>query len=378
MKFIEQLERWLPEMLALLEQSVNMDSQSTNKVLTDRMIDWYENCFKKELGAVVERVPNDRYGDRLVVRVGSGPRNILLVGHADTVWPAGETKRRPFRVDSKRAYGPGVYDMKASLIQALFAIKILQFTNRLPEQLSIVLLINSDEEIGSPTSRQWIEFYARDCEAAFVLEPPMEPTGALKTARKGSGRFYLSVEGQAAHAGVNPESGVSAVEELAHQIIQLHRMSDPERGIHVNVGKISGGIGANVVADYAEADIDVRVRTMEDFNLFVERIHGLASIHPDVRLRLTGDMNRPPMERTDSIAKLYQIAREAAREQLNLELEETSTGGVSDGNFIAACGAPTLDGLGVRGDGAHSPSEFIWLHELPRRTALLASILERL
>ncbi|NEZ42086.1 M20 family metallopeptidase [Paenibacillus alvei] len=378
MKYLEQLEQWMPEMLALLEQSVNMDSPSANKGLTDRMIDWYEERFKEDLGAEVERVPNDQYGDRLVVRVGSGPRKVLLVGHADTVWPSGETKRRPFQVDSKRAYGPGVYDMKASLIQALFAIKILQFTNRLPEKLSIMLLINSDEEIGSPTSRKWIESFARDSEAAFVLEPPMEPSGALKTARKGSGRFHLSVIGRAAHAGVNPESGVSAVEELAQQIIRLHRLSDAERGIHVNVGKISGGFGANVVADYAEAEIDVRVRTMEDFDRFVELIHGLASIHPDVRLQLTGDMNRPPMERTDSIAKLYQIAREAAMEQLNLELEETSTGGVSDGNFIAACGTPTLDGLGVRGDGAHSPSEFIWLHELPRRTALLASILERL
>ncbi|MFW5435011.1 M20 family metallopeptidase [Paenibacillus apiarius] len=378
MNLVPQLERWLPDMVALLEESVNMDSPSTDKALTDRMIGWYAARCSEALQARVERVPNRQYGDRLAVRVGNGPRQVLLVGHADTVWPAGEAKLRPFRIDGDRAFGPGVYDMKASLIQALFALKLLQMTNRLPQQLSIVLLINSDEEIGSPTSRQWIESYARKSEAAFVLEPPMEPHGAVKTARKGSGRFLLSLEGRSAHAGVNPEAGVSAVEEMARQIIRLHAWSEPSRGIYVNVGVVNGGIGANVIADRATAEIDVRVQTMDDFRHFATRMNHLTPFHPEVRMSMTGDMNRPPMERTRQIGRLFEIARAAAWDQLNMGLGETSTGGVSDGNFIAACGTPTLDGLGVRGDGAHSPSEYIWLTELPRRAALLAGILERL
>ncbi|MGG4395523.1 M20 family metallopeptidase [Paenibacillus thiaminolyticus] len=378
MNYLSRLERRLPEMMALLEQSVNMDSPSADKALTDRLIGWYEERFREQLQAEVERVPNELYGDRLAVRIGSGPRRILLVAHADTVWTAGEAGRRPFRADSKRAYGPGVYDMKASLIQALYAMKLLQAEGRLRDSLSIVLLINSDEEIGSPTSRAWIEAYAKESEAALVLEPPVEPNGALKTARKGSGRFLLSVQGQAAHAGVNPEAGISAVEELARQIIRLHSWSDADRGIQINVGKIAGGIGANVVADYAEAEIDVRVDTMDNFRSFPGRLKGLVPSLPGTRLRIGGGMNRPPMERTASSARLYEIARLAAREELSLDLEEASTGGVSDGNFIAACGTPTLDGLGVGGGGAHSPSEFIWVHELTRRTALLAGILERI
>lgn len=378
MNYLSRLEGRLPEMMALLEQSVNMDSPSAAKALTDRLIGWYEERFREQLQAEVERVPNELYGDRLAVRIGSGPRRILLVAHADTVWTAGEAGRRPFRADSKRAYGPGVYDMKASLIQALYAMKLLQVEGRLRDSLSIVLLINSDEEIGSPTSRAWIEAYAKESEAALVLEPPLEPNGALKTARKGSGRFLLAVQGQAAHAGVNPEAGISAVEELARQIIRLHSWSDADRGIQINVGKIAGGIGANVVADYAEAEIDVRVDTMDNFRSFPGRLKGLAPSLPGTRLRIGGGMNRPPMERTASSARLYEIARLAAREELSLELEEAGTGGVSDGNFIAACGTPTLDGLGVGGGGAHSPSEFIWVHELTRRTALLAGILERI
>ncbi|RJG15656.1 M20/M25/M40 family metallo-hydrolase [Paenibacillus thiaminolyticus] len=282
MNYLSRLERRLPEMMVLLEQSVNMDSPSADKALTDRLIGWYEERFREQLEAEVEGVPNELYGDRLALRIGSGPRRILLVAHADTVWTAGEAGRRPFRTDSKRAYGPGVYDMKASLIQALYPMKLVQAEGRMRDSLSIVLLINSDEEIGSPTSRAWIEAYAKESEAALVLEPPLEANGALKTARKSSGRFLLSVQGQAAHAGVNPEAGISAVEELARQIIRLHSWSDADRSIQINVG-----------------------------------------------------------------------------------------------NFTAACGTPTLDGLGVGGGGAHSPSEYIWVHELSRRTALLAGILER-
>lgn len=373
----DRIEQYLPEMLARLEASVNMDSPSADKALNDRMADWYAGQFKEITGGTVVRIPNEVYGDRLLCEVGQGDKQILLVGHFDTVWPQGEASHRPFRIGNGRAYGPGVYDMKAGLMQAMFAVKALQESGRFPADKKIVLLLNSDEELGSPTSRAFIEEQARKSAVSFVLEPPMEPSGALKTARKGSGRFKLAVQGVSAHAGVNPEKGVSAIQELASQIHRLHALTDPAVGTTVNVGVVKGGIGSNVVAEHAEGDIDIRVATAEEARRIEQALGELAPVLPEARLQLTGRMMRPPMERTDRTAALFALAREIARAEFGVELEETHTGGVSDGNFTAAVGTPTLDGLGARGDYAHSPDEYIRLDEIPFRTALLAELIAR-
>ncbi|WP_248924403.1 M20 family metallopeptidase [Paenibacillus hamazuiensis] len=372
----EHIESGLPELLRLLEISVNMDSPSKSKEAGDAMADWYAALFPRLTGGRVTRIPHPAAGDRLLCEVGEGARQILLVGHYDTVWPPGEAGRRPFRIENGNAYGPGVYDMKAGLLQAMFALKALRDTGRFPADKKVLLLINSDEEIGSPTSRGLIEEAARQSAAAFVLEPPMEPSGALKTSRKGSGRFKLTVKGISAHAGVNPQNGVSAIQELACQIQRLHAMTDYERGTTVNVGVIRGGIGSNVVADHAEADIDVRVATMEEAMRIEAAIAGLTPLLPGAEISVSGGMTRPPMERSEAIASLYELARGIAAAELALTLEETATGGVSDGNFTAAVGTPTLDGLGARGDHAHSPLEYVRIAEIPARTVLLARLIE--
>ncbi|WNQ13166.1 M20 family metallopeptidase [Paenibacillus aurantius] len=372
----EQIRSYLPEFLRLLEESVNRDSPSGDKALNDKMADWYSAQFTRLTGGQVERDCHPVAGDRLLGRVGSGSKKIVLVGHYDTVWPKGEAGKRPFTIRDGNAYGPGVYDMKAGLLQAMFAIKALQNLGRFPADKQVILLINSDEEIGSPNSRAWIERTALDSHAAFVLEPPMEPSGALKTARKGSGRYKLILRGKSAHAGVNPQKGVSAIQELALQIQRLHAWTDFTTGRSVNVGVVQGGIGSNVVADYAEAQIDVRVSSREDAVRLEEEFRALRPFHPEIGLTLTGGMTRPPMERTESSGALYELARRIAQEENNFVLEETSTGGVSDGNFIAALGVPTLDGLGASGDYAHSPLEYIRIGEIPFRTGLLARLIE--
>lgn len=372
-----QIEEYMPTILQLLEESVNIDSPSADKRQNDLMADWYSREFERLTGGRAVRVPNETYGDRLLCEVGSGDRQILLVGHYDTVWPLGEAARRPFRIEGDRAYGPGVYDMKAGLLQAIFAIKLLQDSGRFPEDKKVVLLINSDEELGSPTSRTFIEEQARKSAAAFVLEPPMEPSGSLKTARKGSGRYKLTVQGVSAHAGVSPEKGVSAVYELACQIQRLHALTDFSLGTTVNVGVIRGGIGSNVVAEHAEGEIDIRVSTSAEADRIEGELNRLVPVLPGSRLTLTGRMMRPPMERTGRTAELFALAKEIARTEHGIELTETHTGGVSDGNFTAAVGTPTLDGLGARGDYAHSPDEYIRLDEIPFRISLLAELIRR-
>lgn len=373
----KQIEGYMPTILRLLEESVNIDSPSADKRQNDLIADWYTREFERLTGGRVVRVPNETYGDRLLCEVGSGEKQILLVGHYDTVWPLGEAERRPFRIEGDRAYGPGVYDMKAGLLQAIFAIKALLDSGRFPADKKVVLLMNSDEELGSPTSRAFIEEQAKRSAAAFVLEPPMEPSGALKTARKGSGRYKLNVQGISAHAGVSPEKGVSAVHELACQIQRLHSLTDYSLGTTVNVGVIRGGIGSNVIAEHAEGEIDVRVATSAEAERIEAELTRLVPVLPQARLTLTGRMMRPPMERTERTAELFELAQEIARSEHGVDLMETHTGGVSDGNFTAAVGTPTLDGLGARGDYAHSPDEYIRLDELPFRTALLAELIRR-
>jgi glutamate carboxypeptidase len=321
------------------------------------------------------RVPGRRTGGYLYARPrqrGEQRAAQLLVGHCDTVWAVGTLQEMPLVREEGQLRGPGVYDMKAGLTQILFALEAIR-TLKLPLPVCPLVLINADEEIGSFESTTAIVRLARLADRAYVLEPPLGLEGRLKTARKGIGRFSLTVKGRAAHAGLDPEKGASAIVELSHQIQQLFAMNDPERGITVNVGMIEGGVSANVVAPQSRAVIDVRVADMEDAEYITQRIYGLQPAFPGTELVVEGSVGRPPLERTPRNRKLWQLAREAATE-LGFALEEGTAGGGSDGNTTSLYTA-TLDGLGTPGDGAHALHEFIFIDQLVERTALLALLL---
>jgi glutamate carboxypeptidase len=332
------------------------------------------------LGATVERIPGrDGYGDHIRARSpwgGDGP-GILLVSHLDTVWEKGTLKRKPFTVDGDKVYGPGIYDMKGGGYLGFYAYRHLVRQAK-ETKLPITFLFMADEEVGSPTSRQLIEDTSRNQKYVLVLEPG-RPNGGVVTARKAVARFDLEITGVAAHAGVNHELGRSAVAELACQIVALEGMTDYARGITVNVGVASGGtVGfANVVPARATAEIDFRAPDNETAAEMETRILGLTAIGQDIALSVTGGVNRPPFVRDEGVAKLYAHAKRIA-DDMDLPLPEMATGGGSDGNFSAALGIPTLDGLGVVGAGAHAEHEHMLISSLEPRTNLLLRLLETL
>lgn len=332
-----------------------------------------------ERGATVTRCPTGGPVADPVRAVFPGARTdarpILVLGHIDTVWGLDETARRPFRVDGEKVTGPGTYDMKAGLVQALFALEALYQSGRQPGR-PVVLLVTTDEEVGSPHSRQLIEQEARRAEAALVVEPTAG-SGALKTARKAIGMYRLKVTGKAAHAGVEPQAGCNALVELAHQILYLQSHNNFETGTTVTVGKAAGGTRSNVVPAEAAAEIDIRAVTAVEAQRMDQLLRGLTPRTPGTTLEVTGGINRPPMERGEGTIRLYNLARKIACE-LGFAVDETLTGGGSDGNFTAYAGCPTLDGLGAVGGGAHALTEHVLIQEMPRRAALLAHLLERL
>jgi glutamate carboxypeptidase len=275
----------------------------------------------------------------------------------------------PFSVDADGvARGPGCFDMKSGLVLLYFALRCVAAELRRP----LRILFTRDEEVGSTSSRPLIERYARGAVAAYVLESPL-PGGTLKTARKGTGDFLVRVDGRAAHAGVEPQKGISATLELAHQTIALHALNDFAAGTTVNVGVVHGGTRPNVVAAAAEAQVDIRVSTLAEAARLEAAIRGLKPVLPGARLTITGGLNRPPMERSAAMGALFARAREIAA-SMDVDIDEGSTGGGSDGNFTAALGIPTLDGLGAEGEGAHAAHEHVLTDSLPRRAALLAGL----
>jgi len=290
----------------------------------------------------------------------------------DTVWDAGESERRPFKIENGKAYGPGAYDMKGGIVETLFAVKTLISLGATPQK-KIVVLHNSDEEIGSPTSRPIIEKAALESDAVLVLEPSAQG-GTLKTWRKGVGMFQVQISGRAAHAGADYEKGASAIEEAAHQIIHLHSLTDLDEGVTVNVGTAHAGSRANVIADNAILDIDVRVKTAEATSWLLPKINGLKAFDPRCVVTVSGGINRPPMERNPKNVGLFQIAK-AIGAMMGVHLEESGSGGGSDGNFTSALGIPTLDGLGPVGDEAHSLGEYVLVRSLPERAAVVAGLL---
>jgi len=361
-------------MTATLLDWAAVESPSKDPALQDAMLTRVTLACEG-LGMRVRRRPGTRTGGYLVAAppMTSAPSAFqLLVGHADTVWPQGTVALRPPRVEDGTLRGPGTYDMKAGLIQSITALDVLRELGQVPEVVP-VMLVNTDEEIGSRESTEAIAALARGADRAYVLEASLGPSGRIKTARKGLGRYRVVVHGRAAHAGLDPTAGASAILELSGVIQRLFALNDAERGVTVNVGMVEGGIQPNVVAPESAAEVDVRVLGAEDAERVDAAIRALTAQTPGTSVEVTGGMGRPPMERTESNAALFRAAREAGA-KLGLDLGEGTAGGGSDGNTTSQY-TPTLDGLGAVGDGAHAEHEYVDLDAWVDRTALLALML---
>ncbi|MBD8070803.1 M20 family metallopeptidase [Bacillus sp. PS06] len=372
-KIVEYLTENKELMLADLTRFVEAESPSLDKKLVDSCGQVLEEIFKERLGVEAVRFPQEERGDHLLFTVGTGATRILIAGHFDTVWDKG---RLPIRFEDGKFYGPGVLDMKSGIIQSIWAVKAyLELGYELNAE--IAFLCTTDEEVGSQTSRALIEEEAKKSNLVLVTEPPVAKTGALKTARKGVGIYQVKAKGVSSHAGNHHQAGISAIKELAHQIIKLEELTNYELGTTVNVGVVQGGTRSNVVPDEAEAQIDFRVETAEEADRMVSILENLSPIIEGIELEVVGELNRPPMERTEEIVALFSKAKEAAQE-IGFALDEAAAGGGSDGNFTAYIGVPTLDGLGCLGEGPHAEYEHIIIDELPKRAALLSHLLMRL
>lgn len=332
----------------------------------------------RDLGGGVELIAEPGYGTHLRARFDFGhdtrEPHLLVIGHLDTVWPLGTLARLPFRITPEgHAHGPGIFDMKSGIAILLEAIRTIR-QQELATKRPLTVLLTCDEEIGSKTSRPLVEEEALNAAAALVLEPPVTG-GIVKTGRKGIGTFTIRALGRAAHAGLDPAKGVNAIVELAHQTVRLAALNNYEQGVTVSVGIVNGGTGINVVPAEAEAKVDVRFWTPEDGEQVVNAIRGLTPTLAEAQLEITGGVNRPPMPRSERNIALFEHARELAAE-IGFALEDTVVGGGSDGNFTAALGVPTLDGLGVDGAGAHAEHEHILISDIPQRAALLTRLLQ--
>lgn len=369
--FLDVFVRRADTALDLLRGLVEIESPSTDKAAVDRVVRFVAERARAA-GAEVTIIPQERWGDHLLARWGEGEGGFLLLCHLDTVWPIGTLAERPWRVEGEQAFGPGVYDDKASAAIILTALEGLQAMGLSP-RYPVTVLFNSDEEVGSPSSRPLIEAEAARARVVFCMEPA-RPDGALKVWRKGTGRYTITALGRAAHAGADHEKGINAIEELAHQVLRLQRMTDYGAGTTVNVGRIEGGTRANIVPDRASVRVDVRVKTMAEWEQISAAITALQPVLPGARLVVEGGMSRPPMVASPVTLEPFRRAQEIAT-GLGLTLTADGTGGASDANFTAAMGIPTLDGLGALGDGAHSVDEYIFIPSLAERAALLAALL---
>ncbi len=362
-------------MVALIRQFVECESPSDNAAAVNRFVELIADTVAPFAHA--KTVSGGKFGKHLVCEAhlpGSKKRGqILALGHSDTVWPMGTLRSMPFRQADGRLWGPGVLDMKAGIAFFIFAVKALRELDiAVPHK--VMLQVNSDEEVGSESSRALTEKNAAGSQAVLVLEPGTGLTGKLKTARKGVGGFTVTVHGRASHAGVDFQAGASAIVELSRQIERIAQFVDLKRGITVNPGVVSGGTRSNVVAAQASAQIDIRVLRLRDAPALERKFRALRPFDKRCSIAVTGGLNRPPMERSAGIARLFRTAQKLARE-LGVEIEESLTGGGSDGNFTAAMGVPTLDGLGAVGEGAHAINESILVDRIADRTALLAKLL---
>jgi glutamate carboxypeptidase len=363
----------LPDTVALLRQLAALESPSSDKQAVDAC-SAYVAARLRALGAEVAVVPQAAAGDHLSAfwPGADGSAQFLTLCHLDTVWPKGTLAARPLREEDGKLFGPGVYDMKAGTAILITALKALHDAGLSP-RYPMRMLFTSDEEVGSVTSRELIEAEARRSCLAVVLEPALAG-GQLKTFRKGVGDFTVVAHGRAAHAGGDHQKGINAIEELAYHIPALQKLTDYESGTTINVGTIKGGSASNVVPEHAEMEVDFRISRMAEIDRVVAGVQGLQPVLPGARLEISGGLNRPPMEHNATMVKTFEQVQRLAG-GIGLALEEGSTGGGSDGNFTAALGTPTLDGMGAVGDGAHAAHEHVIVGSLADRAALLATIL---
>jgi glutamate carboxypeptidase len=372
---LEYFEQRRDQIVDTIRRLVEIESPSDSKQAVDRISAFVAEEFAALGGrAQFHRVTD--FGNHLQVDFEGETQQkpVLLLGHYDTVYPTGSLATMPCRIGNGRLWGPGVLDMKSGIALMLYAIQGLQEWNgRLPRPVTVLLV--SDEEVGSNSSRAITENLAKQSSAVLVLEPSYGPKGAVKTARKGVGEYTLKVSGVASHSGLDFEKGQSAIVELAQQIGAISKLVDLKRGLTLNVGLVQGGTRVNVVAAEATASLDVRIARMKDAAGIDRRLRSLKPFNRKCKLAVTGGINRPPLERNAGVAMLYNKATVIAKE-LGWKLSEAAVGGGSDGNFTAGLGIPTLDGLGGVGDGAHAVHEFIVVSELPRRAALLAGLIE--
>jgi len=367
-----------PALLQFARKLVLVESPSDNKAAVDAVVAIAADSARS-LGGRIKLHRQRQHGNVLEVRFGprakgnsNGQKPVMLLGHLDTVWPIGTLRQMPYRIADGRIWGPGTLDMKIGVAMALTAVEILAEAELLNRE--IVLLLNSDEEIGSPISRPITENLARDCEAVFVLEPAQGL--AYKTARKGTGNWRIDIRGVGAHAGVDFEKGASALRELGRVIESVSDWTDLKRGLTVSIGVAGGGSKTNVIPAEAFAEVDVRIAKIADGPRIERKFASLKAGDKRCSLVISGGINRPPMERTRGTVKLFERAQVLAKE-LGIDLKEASTGGASDGNFTSALGVPTLDGMGAVGEGAHASHESILIEHLAPRTALLAGMLVR-
>ncbi len=377
-RFLTYAQSKQKQLKTFLRRLVECESPSDDPAAVDRFVD----LFASEVAdiAKVRTFRGGKYGRHLRCTFSLPGRKkegqILALGHSDTVWPLGTLRSMPWREADGRLWGPGVLDMKSGLAFFVFAMRALRDLE-IPVRRRVVLQINSDEEVGSNSSRPLTEEAARESLAVLVLEPGTGLEGKLKTARKGVGGYTVNVEGRASHAGVDFAAGASAIVELARQIERISGFTRLDRGITVNPGVIRGGTRSNVVAAEASVEVDVRVPKMKDASYVEKAFRSLKPVDKRCRIEVSGGLNRPPMERTPDVVELFRIAQAQGKE-LGVAVEESATGGGSDGNFTAALGIPTLDGLGGVGEGAHAPNESILIDRIPDRVALLARIVAAL
>jgi glutamate carboxypeptidase len=364
-------------MVANIRELVEIESPSDNKAAVDQLGDAVA-VKMAALGGSVQFHQASDFGNHLQVDFAARApgKPVLLLGHYDTVYPLGTLASMPCRIADGKLTGPGVLDMKSGIALMLHALAALRdWHGELPRPVTVLLV--SDEEVGSDSSRAITESLARKAAAVLVTEPSYGPEGAVKTARKGVGEYQVKVTGKASHAGLDFEKGVNAILELARQIEKISGFTDLKKGLTVNVGIVSGGSRTNVVPAEALAQVDVRIARMKDAAGIEKKMRGLRPFNRKCKVEVTGGVNRPSMERTAGVAALYEMAVAIARD-LGWKLGEAAVGGGSDGNFTAGLGIPTLDGLGGVGDGAHAPHEHILISELPRRAALVAGLIERI
>jgi glutamate carboxypeptidase len=359
----------IPKLISRLRTMVEIESPTYDKKSVDE-VGAYISEIARSIGGHAQRYAQTKRGDHWTFQWGTNQPRILLMTHMDTVYPLGTLEEMPWREEGNRLYGPGVLDMKVGIALALTAIEIVQGSEATP---SATLLCTSDEETGSKTSRELIERLAGEHDLVLCLEPSL-PGGALKTWRKGIGTFWLEAEGIPAHAGSDPNPGVNAILEMAHQLLALSSLPDREKGITLNYGRIRGGTRTNVVAEKCRCSLDIRIKDEQDQGRISALLNRLAPINEGAKISVTGGWNRPPMQRTQLIQDTFLKAKEIAK-GIGIHLSEGGTGGGSDANFVAALGIPVLDGLGATGEGAHSRNEYIELASMAERAALLGAIL---